>query len=210
MTSLRQTLRQPSPARSNGPSRRVTCAAAGGQPARDPDRAPGAPRARGLRHQRGHAAGARGARGTDADRRGAGTHLGTPPGIREVSVAPPGFINLRLDPAWVAGSVAAIREGGPVRARARGRAASDQRRVRQRQPDRAADRGNAAARSWATCSAACWRRSATRSRASTTSTTTTPRSATWASPSWPATRARGAGGRLPRRLRQRAGGAGAG
>ncbi len=34
------------------------------------------------------------------------THLGTPPGIREVSVAPPGFINLRLDPAWVAGSVA--------------------------------------------------------------------------------------------------------
>ena len=41
------------------------------------------------------------------------THLGTPPGIGEVSVAPPGFINLRLDPAWVAASVAAIREGGP-------------------------------------------------------------------------------------------------
>jgi hypothetical protein len=40
-------------------------------------------------------------------------HLGTPSGVGEVSVAPPGFINLRLDPAWVAGSVAAIREGGP-------------------------------------------------------------------------------------------------
>jgi arginyl-tRNA synthetase len=40
------------------------------------------------------------------------THLGTPPSIREVSVAPPGFINLRLDPSWVAGSVATILEGG--------------------------------------------------------------------------------------------------
>jgi arginyl-tRNA synthetase len=28
-------------------------------------------------------------------------------------VAPPAFINLRLDPAWVAGSVATIRDGGP-------------------------------------------------------------------------------------------------
>jgi arginyl-tRNA synthetase len=41
------------------------------------------------------------------------THLGTPPAILEVSVAPPGFINLRLDPAWVAGSVATVRHGGP-------------------------------------------------------------------------------------------------
>jgi arginyl-tRNA synthetase len=41
------------------------------------------------------------------------THLGSPPGIREVTVAPPGFINLRLDPAWVAGSVGTIRQGGP-------------------------------------------------------------------------------------------------
>jgi arginyl-tRNA synthetase len=40
------------------------------------------------------------------------THLGSPDGVREVSIAPPGFLNLRLDPAWVAGSVAAIREGG--------------------------------------------------------------------------------------------------
>ena len=39
------------------------------------------------------------------------THLGTPPSIREVSVAPPGFLNLRLDPAWVAGQVTAIRRG---------------------------------------------------------------------------------------------------
>jgi arginyl-tRNA synthetase len=42
------------------------------------------------------------------------SHLGTPSGIDEVSVAPPGFINLHLDPAWVAGSVATIREGGPA------------------------------------------------------------------------------------------------
>ena len=42
------------------------------------------------------------------------TQLGRPPSIREVTVAPPGFINLRLDPAWVAGSVATIREGGPA------------------------------------------------------------------------------------------------
>ena len=41
------------------------------------------------------------------------THLRAPPGITEVSVAPPGFINLRLDPAWVAGRVATIREDGP-------------------------------------------------------------------------------------------------
>jgi arginyl-tRNA synthetase len=47
------------------------------------------------------------------------THLGTPPGIGEVSVAPPGFINLRLDPAWVAGSVATIRDGGPQFGRVR-------------------------------------------------------------------------------------------
>ncbi|HEX6475491.1 MAG TPA: arginine--tRNA ligase, partial [Candidatus Limnocylindria bacterium] len=41
------------------------------------------------------------------------THLGSPDGVREVTVAPPGFLNLRLDPAWVAGSVATIREAGP-------------------------------------------------------------------------------------------------
>src|SRR4029077_10472273 len=37
-------------------------------------------------------------------------HLGLPPGIAEVSAAPPGFLNLRLDPAWVAGQVGAILE----------------------------------------------------------------------------------------------------
>jgi arginyl-tRNA synthetase len=39
-------------------------------------------------------------------------HLGLPAGVAEVSVAPPGFLNLRLDPAWVAGQVAAILEAG--------------------------------------------------------------------------------------------------
>ena len=39
-------------------------------------------------------------------------HLGLPPGIAEVSVAPPGFLNMRLDPAWVAGQVGAILDAG--------------------------------------------------------------------------------------------------
>ena len=39
-------------------------------------------------------------------------HLGLPDGVGEVSVAPPGFLNLRLDPAWVAGQVAVILEAG--------------------------------------------------------------------------------------------------
>ena len=39
-------------------------------------------------------------------------HLRPPDGVAEVSVAPPGFLNLRLDPGWVAGQVAAIREAG--------------------------------------------------------------------------------------------------
>jgi len=40
-------------------------------------------------------------------------HLDLPPGIAEVSVAPPGFLNMRLDPAWVAGQVGAILDAGP-------------------------------------------------------------------------------------------------
>jgi arginyl-tRNA synthetase len=40
------------------------------------------------------------------------THLGLPEGVVEVSVAPPGFLNMRLDPGWVAGQVAAIRAAG--------------------------------------------------------------------------------------------------
>jgi arginyl-tRNA synthetase len=38
------------------------------------------------------------------------THLGTPPGVVASSVAPPGFLNLRLDAGWVAGQVAAVRQ----------------------------------------------------------------------------------------------------
>jgi arginyl-tRNA synthetase len=38
------------------------------------------------------------------------THLGSPSGVLAASVAPPGFLNLQLDPAWVAGQVAAIRQ----------------------------------------------------------------------------------------------------
>jgi arginyl-tRNA synthetase len=40
------------------------------------------------------------------------TYLGLPEGVAEVSVAAPGFLNLRLDPRWVAGQVAAIRGAG--------------------------------------------------------------------------------------------------
>jgi arginyl-tRNA synthetase len=39
-------------------------------------------------------------------------HLGTPEGVAEVSVAPPGFLNLRLDPAWIAGRTADILSQG--------------------------------------------------------------------------------------------------
>ena len=39
-------------------------------------------------------------------------HLGLPPGVAEVNVAPPGFLNIRLDPAWVAGQVATVLSAG--------------------------------------------------------------------------------------------------
>ena len=39
-------------------------------------------------------------------------HLGLPGGVAEVSVAPPGFLNMRLDPTWVAGQVGAILSAG--------------------------------------------------------------------------------------------------
>ncbi len=39
-------------------------------------------------------------------------HLGTPQGISEVTVARPGFLNVRLDPAWVAGQVSKILDAG--------------------------------------------------------------------------------------------------
>ena len=47
------------------------------------------------------------------------SHLGLPDGVAEVSVAPPGFVNLRLEPGWVAGQVAAIRDAGPAYGRVR-------------------------------------------------------------------------------------------
>ena len=39
-------------------------------------------------------------------------HLGLPGGVAEVSVAPPGFLNMRLDPTWVGGQVGAILSAG--------------------------------------------------------------------------------------------------
>jgi arginyl-tRNA synthetase len=39
-------------------------------------------------------------------------HLGTPPGVLTTSVAAPGFLNIRLDPAWVAGRVADVLAAG--------------------------------------------------------------------------------------------------
>ena len=39
--------------------------------------------------------------------------LGTPPGVLASSVAAPGFLNLQLDPAWVASQVGVIRDQGP-------------------------------------------------------------------------------------------------
>ncbi len=39
--------------------------------------------------------------------------FGSQPSVLAVSVAPPGFLNIRLDPSWVAGQVGAIRDAGP-------------------------------------------------------------------------------------------------
>jgi arginyl-tRNA synthetase len=47
------------------------------------------------------------------------TRLGSPPGVLTASVAPPGFLNLQLDPAWVAGQVAVIRAAGDEYGRVR-------------------------------------------------------------------------------------------
>ena len=40
-------------------------------------------------------------------------HFEPPPSIAEASVAPPGFLNFRLDPAWVAAQIGPILEAGP-------------------------------------------------------------------------------------------------
>ena len=39
-------------------------------------------------------------------------HFERPPSIAEISIAPPGFVNLRLDPGWVAAQVEPIRHAG--------------------------------------------------------------------------------------------------
>ncbi len=41
-------------------------------------------------------------------------HFRAPPSIAEVAVAAPGFLNLRLDPGWIASQVGPIREAGPA------------------------------------------------------------------------------------------------
>ena len=46
-------------------------------------------------------------------------HLGMPDGVGKVSVAPPGFLNLRLDPGWVATQVGVIRDAGGAFGRVR-------------------------------------------------------------------------------------------
>jgi arginyl-tRNA synthetase len=53
-------------------------------------------------------------------------HLGNPDGVSDVDVAPPGFLNLRLDPAWVAGRVGTMREEGDAFGRVR---AAEPRRI---------------------------------------------------------------------------------
>ena len=40
-------------------------------------------------------------------------HLEKPASIEEIVVAPPGFLNIRLDPGWVAAQVGPIRDAGP-------------------------------------------------------------------------------------------------
>jgi len=46
-------------------------------------------------------------------------HFGSPEAATEASVAPPGFLNLRLDPAWVAAQVETIRTEGEAYGRVR-------------------------------------------------------------------------------------------
>jgi arginyl-tRNA synthetase len=46
------------------------------------------------------------------------THLERPPSIAGIDIAAPGFLNLRLDPGWVAAQVGPIREAGSAYGRA--------------------------------------------------------------------------------------------
>ena len=127
------------------------------------------------------------------------------PPDRGATVAPPGFLNLRLADA----RPRAHRRRDPRRARALGPAragepARGQRRVRVGQPDRAAPRRQRPrARSSATCCAASSRPAASASRASTTSTIRAARSATSARRSPRSGAASRPRGRLQGRLRRR-------
>ena len=92
--------------------------------------------------------------------------------VASADVAGPGFVNVRVSPAWYAEAVRAAREPG-LRRRHRGDAAAGQRRVRLGQPDRARCRcsaGRNAAYGDSLARAVRVRR-ARRRRASTTSTT---------------------------------------
>jgi arginyl-tRNA synthetase len=40
-------------------------------------------------------------------------HFEAPAAVAEIAVATPGFLNIRLDPAWLASQVAAVRDAGP-------------------------------------------------------------------------------------------------
>jgi arginyl-tRNA synthetase len=42
------------------------------------------------------------------------SHLGDPPAIASAAVAPPGFLNFRLDPSWIAAQVGSILDAGPA------------------------------------------------------------------------------------------------
>jgi arginyl-tRNA synthetase len=53
-------------------------------------------------------------------------HFDPPPAIAEVAVAAPGFLNFRLDPAWMASQVGPIREAGEAYGR---RTASEPKRI---------------------------------------------------------------------------------
>ena len=46
-------------------------------------------------------------------------HFESPPAIREVAVAAPGFLNFRLDPGWVAAQVESVRQAGAAYGRSR-------------------------------------------------------------------------------------------
>ena len=118
---------------------------------------------------------------------------GSASGVERVEVAGPGFLNLFLADAWYAARRrrACSPRATPTARRRRRAARADQRRVRLRQPDRAADRRERPPRRLRRRARAAARAApATRSTASTTSTTPARRSSASASRSGPARAAR--------------------